>query len=519
MGKHDQPITDHYHKTAVKLAFGASTVAGVLAFSNSASADTYTVQAGDNLWHIAQKFNTSVEALTALNGLSDPAQIAAGQTIETSQPVQVAVTATPTSTPTSTPPAVVKGQPAVTYTVKAGDTLWDIAQAQQVPVEDIIKNSQLAETDTIYTGQELILKPAVAAKRQAPIVIPAVTYVVKVGDTLWDIAQAQKVSVEAIVNYSKLTSAEYIYVGQELVIQPARTINGGVITISAETLASEANLSVDKAQNAIDIANHLMAQEGFTLEGTAGALAVAERESGFNPEAVNDSGGVAGIFQWSGWSNLINGNRWSKAEDRALSLDVQLNLVSTELNTAFTNVKEIVGNATDPAQACLDWSLYYEGVALEDPQTKVNTIEADAQKWYDLLKDYVDPDGAIAVPIDVNDGPYTANNTYAAENCTWYVKDVFKARMGDWWGNAKDWAASASREGLLVDDQPVANLTIAVFAPGSAGADATYGHVAVVIGVSGDTITVKEMNGAAGLGKTSTRTIPKNAASYIHMDY
>ena len=141
------------------------------------------------------------------------------------------------------------------------------------------------------------------------------------------------------------------------------------------------------------------------------------------------------------------------------------------------------------------------------------------KKWYDLLKDYVDFDGDLAVPIDVNQGPYSTGNTYTAGNCTWYAKDVFKARMGDWWGNAKDWAANASREGLRVDDQPVANLTIAVFAPGSAGADATYGHVAVVIGVSGDTVTVKEMNAAAGLGKTSIRTIPKNAASYIHMDY
>ncbi|GAX47998.1 phage tail tip lysozyme [Pseudolactococcus reticulitermitis] len=515
MGKHDQAMTDNYNKTAAKLALGASTVAGVLAFSNTASADTYTVEAGDNLWHIAQKFNTSVETLTALNGISDPTQIAVGQTIETSQPVPTAVK--PAAAKTSAAPA--KAQPAVTYTVKAGDTLSDIAQTHQVSVEDIITNSKLNNTDFIYIGQELVIKPAVAAKRPEPIIIPAVTYTVKAGDTLWDIAQAQKVSVEDIIKHSKLTNTQLIFAGQELIIKPAQTINGGVLTISAETLASEANLSVENAQNAIDIANHLMGQEGFTLEGASGALAVAERESGFNPEAVNDSGGVAGIFQWSGWSNMINGNRWSKAEDRALSLDVQLNLVSTELNGAFTNVKDIVGSATDPAQASLDWSLYYEGVALDDPQTKVSTIEANAQKWYDLLKDYVDFDGVIAVPIDVNDGPYTTNNTYAAENCTWYVKDIFKARMGDWWGNAKDWAANASREGLRVDDQPVANLTIAVFAPGSAGADATYGHVAVVTGVSGDTVTIKEMNGEAGLGKVSTRTIPKNAASYIHMDY
>ena len=512
MGKHDQPTINNYQKTTVKFALSASTVAGVLAFSNAASADTYTVEPGDSLWHIAQKFNTSVEALTALNGISNPAQIVAGQTIETSQPAQ-AVAAT------ATPAAPAKAQPAITYTVKPGDTLWDIAQAQNVSVEDIIKNSKLTNTDFIYIGQELIIKPAVAAKRPDPIIIPAVTYIVKPGDTLWDIAQAQKVSVEDITKHSKLPSPDYIFAGQELVIKPAQTIKGGILTITAETLASETNLTIANAQNAIDIANHLMAQEGFTLEGASGALAVAERESGFNPEAVNHSGGVAGVFQWSGWSNMINGNRWSKAEARTLSLDVQLKLVSTELNGAFTKVKDIVGNATDPKQASLDWSLYYEGVALTDPQTQVSIIEQNAQKWYDLLKDYVDFDGDLAVPIDVNQGPYSTGNTYTAGNCTWYAKDVFKARMGDWWGNAKDWAANASREGLRVDDQPVAGLSIAVFAPGSAGADATYGHVAVVIGVSGDTVTVKEMNAAAGLGKTSIRTIPKNAASYIHMDY
>jgi LysM repeat protein len=299
------------------------------------------------------KFNTSVEALTALNGISDPAQISTGQTIETRQPAQV------TSAPTvvKTPSAPAKTQPAVTYTVQPGDTLSQIAQTHGVTVEDIIKYSKLTNTEFIYIGQELVIKPAVAAKRPEPIVIPAVTYTVKPGDTLWDIAQAQDVSIEDIVKHSKLSSTDYIFAGQELIIKPAKTINGGVLSISAETLASETNLSVERAQNAIDIANHLMAQEGFTLEGASGALAVAERESGFNPEAVNDSGGVAGVFQWSGWSNMINGNRWSNAESRTLSLDVQMNLVSTELNGAFTNVKDIVGNATDPVQASLDWSL------------------------------------------------------------------------------------------------------------------------------------------------------------------
>lgn len=81
-----------------------------------------------------------------------------------------------------------------------------------------------------------------------------------------------------------------------------------------------------KAQNIIDIASHLLSKERFTLQGTSGALAVAERSQVLILKRVNDSGGVAGIFQWSGWSNNINGNRWAQAESRTLSMEVELKL-------------------------------------------------------------------------------------------------------------------------------------------------------------------------------------------------
>ena len=42
-------------------------------------ANAYVVQAGDTLTRIAQMFGTTVEALTALNGLADPSLIYVGQ--------------------------------------------------------------------------------------------------------------------------------------------------------------------------------------------------------------------------------------------------------------------------------------------------------------------------------------------------------------------------------------------------------------------------------------------------------
>src|SRR5574341_1289658 len=165
--------------------------------------------------------------------------------------------------------------------------------------------------------------------------------------------------------------------------------SAGSLNITSKDLASKANISEEKAQNVIDIANYLMSKERFSIQGASGALAVAERESGFDPKAENIGGGVAGIFQWSGWSNNVNGNRWSKAENRTLSMDVELKLMSAELNGAYKRTKDLVSVSTDPRQASLDWSQYYEGVALSDGQTKADKLQDDAQKWYDLLKDHV----------------------------------------------------------------------------------------------------------------------------------
>ncbi len=66
----------------------------------------YTVQSGDTLSALAERFNTTVEELIAANGLTDPDALQAGQTLiipsllRTPQPQ--AGTAPPAATPTAT---------------------------------------------------------------------------------------------------------------------------------------------------------------------------------------------------------------------------------------------------------------------------------------------------------------------------------------------------------------------------------------------------------------------------------
>ena len=285
--------------------------------------------------------------------------------------------------------------------------------------------------------------------------------------------------------------------------------SAGGLNLTAKDLATKAKVSEEKAQNIIDIASHLLSKERFTLQGTSGALAVAERESGFDPEAVNDSGGVAGIFQWSGWSNNINGNRWAQAESRTLSMEVELKLVSSELNGSYRKTKDLVSVSEDPRQASLDWSLYYEGVALSDGQTKADELQDNAQKWYDLLKDYVGFEGddkdiagvmSTKIPsgweIDTpyNGQAYEGSNAYPEGQCTWYVYNrayQVGVKYDTYMGNGGAWSG---KSGYTVSHEPKAHTALS-FLPGQAGADVAYGHVAFVEAVKDDgSILISEMN-------------------------
>lgn len=104
-------------------------------------------------------------------------------------------------------------------------------------------------------------------------------------------------------------------------------------------------------------------------------------------------------------------------------------------------------------------------------------------------------------------------NTYPYGQCTWYVKSQL-SWVGNYWGNASSWAASAVAAGHTVNSVPTAG-SVAYFGPGVQGADATYGHVAVVDSVNANgTVNISEAN---YLGLIyHTRTISTSGLLFIH---
>jgi len=102
---------------------------------------THIVQPGENLFRIALRYNTTVEAITQANGISNPWFIYVGQ--------QLTIPVGPGG---NVPPA-----PGRTYVVQPGDTLNVIAVRFNTTVEALLVANNLSNANMIYVGQVLAL--------------------------------------------------------------------------------------------------------------------------------------------------------------------------------------------------------------------------------------------------------------------------------------------------------------------------------------------------------------------------
>ncbi|EHI70713.1 CHAP domain-containing protein [Streptococcus ictaluri] len=104
--------------------------------------------------------------------------------------------------------------------------------------------------------------------------------------------------------------------------------------------------------------------------------------------------------------------------------------------------------------------------------------------------------------------------SYAWGQCTWYVYNRAKElgyQFDAFMGNGGDWKYKA---GFRLSKTPKVGYAIS-FAPGQAGADATYGHVSIVEEVRKDgSILISESN-CIGLGKVSYRTFTPQQAEQL----
>ena len=179
----------------------------------------YVVQKGDSLYSIASKYNTTVNDIKALNNLSS-------NILNVGQIIRI-----PTKETVIIEPDL--GAPTNTYIVQFGDTLYTIANNNNISVDELIRLNNLTDLE-LYVGQILKL-PTLAGEEE---IIGEDEYVVQKGDSLYSIARVYGITVDELKRLNNLTS-NMLDIGQVLKIS---SLNNNVNVGNTYTVQKGDNL-------------------------------------------------------------------------------------------------------------------------------------------------------------------------------------------------------------------------------------------------------------------------------------
>ena len=159
------------------------------------------VKRGETLSEIADRYGTSVNRLMEMNGLRDANDLWAGSRIKV-------------------PGNVYSGGGSGNYTVKAGETLSEIADRYGTSVNRLVQLNGLRDANDLWAGSRIQV-PGASARPQVAVNKNAKTHQVQPGESLSSIADRYGVSMQRLIAINGISNPNQVMAGSTLTLRAA----------------------------------------------------------------------------------------------------------------------------------------------------------------------------------------------------------------------------------------------------------------------------------------------------------
>ena len=198
---------------------------------------SYTIKAGDTLYQLAKTYNTTVEAILAINPGINPNNLQIGQRI---------------CIPEAGKPSPRCPRGSFPYTIKQGDTLYELARTYNTTVEAIMAINPGIDPYNLQIGQVICIPESDKPPHRCPV--GSFPYTIKAGDTLYELARTYNTTVEAIMAINPGIDPYNLQIGQVICIpesdKPPHKCDGHYYVVrpgdTLYTISKKYNVSVAK---------------------------------------------------------------------------------------------------------------------------------------------------------------------------------------------------------------------------------------------------------------------------------
>jgi membrane-bound lytic murein transglycosylase D len=171
----------------------------------------HKIRRGETLSHIASHYNTTVRVLRGTNELR-------GTNIRAGSHLLIPVAAKDPARYAALKKQLQTRHPSgsrITYKVQHGDSLWDIARKHKVTVNQVTRWNRLDSGALIKPGQKLVIWQGGTGLHKGRR-IRSVYYTVRHGDTLYEISRKFNVTIRELRQWNELPKGKYLQPGQNL---------------------------------------------------------------------------------------------------------------------------------------------------------------------------------------------------------------------------------------------------------------------------------------------------------------